>query len=101
MKLKSILWYVIGLISIILGIYCFSMEVGDKVTMQYFGGDAYTGMQQASAHAANNVMALAKVVKMGFGSLLFSVGLGMLALGITISQKSKQKKDEDEQKNNV
>lgn len=98
MKLKSILWYVIGLLSIILSICCFSMEVGDKVTMQYFGGDAYTGMQQASAHAANNVLALAKVVKFGFGSLLLSVGLAMFVWGVTISHKTEQKNDEYEKK---
>ncbi len=84
MKTKTFFWILTGLLSIALSIWCFNLEVGDKVTMQYFGGDAYTGMQQASAHTANNVMLLAKVARTGFGSLLLTLGFGMIALGISI-----------------
>lgn len=88
MKVKTIFLMLIGLLSIVLSICCFNSEVGDKVSMQYFGGDAYTGMQQASAHAANNILLLAKIVKTGFGSLLLVLGLGMIALGIAIYRKT-------------
>ena len=88
MKVKIIFFMLIGVLSIVLGICCFNFEVGDKVAMQYFGGDAYTGMQQASAHAANNILLLAKIVRTGFGSLLLVLGLGMIALGLLIYRKT-------------
>lgn len=61
MKVKTIFFVLVGLLSMALSIFCFNLEVGDKVSMQYFGGDAYTGMQQASAHAANNILLLGGV----------------------------------------
>lgn len=88
MKVKTIFFVLVGLLSMALSICCFNLEVGDKVSMQYFGGDAYTGMQQASAHAANNILLLAKIVKIGFGSLLLILGLGMIALGLTFYRKT-------------
>lgn len=88
MKVKTIFCVLVGLLSIALSVFCFNLEVGDKVSMQYFGGDAYTGMQQASAHAANNILLLAKIVKTGFGSLLLTLGLGMIALGLTFYRKT-------------
>lgn len=88
MKVKTIFFVLVGLLSMALSIFCFNLEVGDKVSMQYFGGDAYTGMQQASAHAANNILFLAKIVKIGFGSLLLTWGLGMIALGLTFYRKT-------------
>lgn len=49
--------------------------------MQYFGGDAYTGMQHASAYAANNVLALTKLIKVGISSLLFFLSLSSFGYG--------------------
>ena len=43
-----------------------------------YGGDAYTGIQNAAAQTANNVQDLAEIAAMGFGFLLISLGLFMI-----------------------
>lgn len=67
---KKITFSIIGVVGIILAIVCLLQDVGKVAEIQYFGGDAYTGMQHASAYTANNVLALTKLVKVGFSSLL-------------------------------
>ena len=36
-----------------------------------YGGDAYTGMQQAAAQAANNTIYLGDMIQIGLAALLF------------------------------
>ena len=45
------------------------MDTGERTTYQYYGGDAYSGIQHASADAANNVTALAKIARTGFSNV--------------------------------
>ncbi len=57
--LRSILFAIIGAISIILSLACFSKDVGSSVSKSYYGGDAFTGIQHAGAETGNNVYGLA------------------------------------------
>lgn len=46
-----------------------SMDTGTRTSYSYYGGDAYTGMQQASADAARNVKVQSEIILSGFRSL--------------------------------
>lgn len=88
-KSKSILLIVAGGISILLGLICFARNVGYPETRSIYGGDAYTGIQNAAAKTATNVVLLSQTVKFGFGSLLLVGGLALIAVGIPEGRKVK------------
>lgn len=46
-----------------------SMDTGTRTSYNYYGGDAYTGIQQASADAARNVKTQSEIILSGFRSL--------------------------------
>ena len=82
----------IGALSIIFAILCFVLngEFGScyYVGRQVYGGDAYTGIQNATATTANNietlnesVETLANSIKIGFGFVLLIFGLLIILLG--------------------
>lgn len=64
-----------GILSIIFGIIMFSKDIGYYEASYSYGGDAYTGIQNAAAQTANNVKALSEITKNGFGFFLIAVGL--------------------------
>lgn len=72
----------VGLISVILGIVCFSMENGAKELNSYYGGDAYTGIQQAAAQGARNGYYGNNILCLGFGSVLMVAGMVIMLLAI-------------------
>ena len=82
-----------GVVSIIFGIVCFCLDTGSYLSYQSYGGDAYTGIQHASAGTGNNVQDLAGIVKFGFGALLVVLGLALCCFFISkiIEAKSKNK----------
>lgn len=82
MKKKSVLLIIIGILAIALSIVSFCMDAGYYAVYEQYGGDAYTGMQNASARTADNVLYLCKVVKFGFGSILLVSGLTLIVAGI-------------------
>lgn len=86
---KKITFSIIGIVGIILTIVCLLQDVGKEAEMQYFGGDAYTGMQHASAYAANNILALTKLIKVGISSLLFFLSLSSFGYGFFYSSETK------------
>ena len=46
-----------------------SMDTGVRTSYSYYGGDAYTGMQQASADTARNVKLQSEIILSGFKTL--------------------------------
>ena len=75
-----ILAMIIGFVSITLGADMADSWDGDYVSSQYYGGDAYTGIQQASAATANNVRYTTEAVNEGFGNVLIIMGI-LIILG--------------------
>ncbi len=75
------LFIIAGIISIVLAIVCLTLSTGYYESNKEYGGDAYTGIQQAAAQTANNVQDLTAAVKTGFSSLLFVIGLISIAYG--------------------
>lgn len=74
---------IIGIISIIESVAIFGMQTGGYETSKSYGGDAYTGIQNASAQTANNISYLADIVQKGFAAILFVFGLTMIFLFAT------------------
>lgn len=80
--MKKVLLVIVGIVSIFLAIKCFGYETGSYVSTEKYGGDAYTGIQNASSKTANNVMYLSEITKFGFGSVLLIAGLSLVVCNI-------------------
>ena len=52
-----------GIVSIIFSFVVLEMDIGGYSSYQTYGGDAYTGIQNASAQAANNVFIFQKLLE--------------------------------------
>lgn len=91
--LKNVLFILVGIVSIGLSISCFNADDGIYVDKNYYGGDAYTGIQHAAAETGQNVRALTKLTAKGFGSILLVGGLALVVAGIP-SKKNEEKKEE-------
>ena len=104
-KFPALLGIAAGLLAVILSIVLMASggnaaidaldgkSVGERTSYSYYGGDAYTGIQQAAADTANNVRLQSSIVLAGFRALpdlipatapgfaavLLCLGLGMIA----------------------
>ncbi len=79
-----------GILSIIFGIITLKKDAGSYVSSQSYGGDAYTGIQNASAKSANNIQDLAEILKFGLGGLLIVLGIAICCyFFIKIKQNNK------------
>ena len=92
--LKSILFIIVGMVSIGLSISCFKADDGEYVIKNYYGGDAYTGIQHAAAETGQNVRALTKLASKGFGSILLVGGLALIVTGIPSRKNENRPCDE-------
>lgn len=86
---KKILFTIVGIVSIVLSIICFSAKTGGYVLRESYGGDAFTGIQHAAADTGQNVRDLAKLTAQGFGSILLVSGLTLIVFGITCTNDKK------------
>ena len=64
-----------GLLSIIFSFIVYAADTGSWESSYSYGGDAYTGIQNAAAQAANNIQDLARIMRFGMGSVLLIAGL--------------------------
>lgn len=83
-KFRSIILIVVGIIALGLSVKCFTIDDLDYATKSMYGGDAYTGIQNAAAITSRNVKELASIIQFGFGSILLVMGLGLIGYGLTI-----------------
>lgn len=73
--LKKICTTCLGILSVVLSSICFM----NTTPYRYYGGDAFTGIQQATADVANNV-------NFGFGSVLFIFGIYLIIFTFSTSK---------------
>ena len=79
---RSTVFIVIGIIAIGLAIGCYSIDDLHYEAINIYGGDAFTGIQNAAAVTSRNVKELAAIVQFGFGSVLFVMGLTLVGVGV-------------------
>ena len=88
-KLGSIGGIISGVISIIFSFVVKGMSIGSWESNLSYGGDAYTGIQNASAQAANNVQDLADIVRTGLFAFLLVFGIALICFFISQMEKDK------------
>ena len=94
----SILISILGILMVIHGIVSVTWYVGDWTAYEYYGGDAYTGIQHATAAAANNVDEIGDYLQT-FCNIsycyagIFLIIIGIYLLACSISTLPEKKKD--------
>lgn len=86
-KAKKIIFILIGIIAIVFSILMINADCGGHESFYTYGGDAYTGIQNAGAQTANNVQDLAVINSAGFSFLFALIGLFSIAYGIFLKEK--------------
>ena len=81
-KVVAILFVAVGILSVILSFSAFDAYTGGYESSLSYGGDAYTGIQNAAAQTANNVRYVTEAVAYGTGSILLIGGLAMVLFGL-------------------
>ncbi len=71
-----------SLIAFIASMNMFDSYTGGYESSERYGGDAYTGIQNAAAQTANNVEQLSTIVSEGFGWLFLLSSFTMFACGL-------------------
>ncbi len=74
-KIFSIVGIAVGAMIIIFGIVMIGMSIGSSYLLSTeFGADFYTYSYRATKAAADNVRALSRIAREGFGFLLIAIG---------------------------
>ncbi len=71
---STLLGFALGVATIVMGVMVLDCSTGSYADSASFGADFYTYMYKAGRYAANNIIYLAEIVKLGFGALLISLG---------------------------
>lgn len=77
--IPNILGMIGGALSIFAAVQVKLLDVGSWEAAEYYGGDAYTGIQQASAQTANNVLEGMRMLQTGLSGFLLAFGLATIA----------------------
>lgn len=96
-NIRTVILIIIGIVSIGLSIKCFSFKELSYEPKSMYGGDAFTGIQNAGAQTSENVKELANIVKFGFGSVLLVAGLGFLGVGLTTPMTKRVSEEETQE----
>ena len=71
----------IGILAGIIAIITMFISLFDSVDFISYGGDAYTGIQNAAAQAANNILDFSFWLFLFFGAAFLSVGTTLIRFG--------------------
>ena len=78
-KIPCILGMISGAASFVSGISVLGMSYGSYESNSKYGGDAYTGIQNAAAQTANNVKAAAEIIQAASGAFLCVFGVALIS----------------------
>ncbi|SEA88143.1 zinc-ribbon domain-containing protein [Oribacterium sp. KHPX15] len=88
-KIGNIGGIISGIISVSYAFVIKGMDVGSHEQYVTYGGDAYTGIQNASAQAANNIQDLAYIVRDGLFAFLLVFGIALICFFVTQMEDNK------------
>lgn len=97
-KFLTMAFFIIAIISLIFAVSCFGLDTGYRELNQTYGGDAYTGIQNASAQAANNMAILSENINYISGMFFALVSVVSGLLGIYNSKQVKELKKKRQKK---
>ena len=80
--IKNLAFLIAALFSFYSSYECFDESNGRYATEKTYGGDAYTGIQNAAATAAQNAADAAVLIQDGFGYLFIVSGIALLGIAI-------------------
>ena len=86
--LLKIFGIILGIIAIIMAFIILDQNIGYYEGSSSYGGDAYTGIQNAAAQTANNVMYVGEMIQLALGFQMLITGLTMLLGSICIRTKT-------------
>ena len=89
-KVVAILLILTGILSIILSMFCFIKTTRGFPSNEVYGGDAYTGIQNAAASTSRNVHFTNEILSFGFGSILIVSGIALICHGILLFDPQKE-----------
>ena len=81
-KILALVLATIGLLAVILGLIAYGLDTGYYEVSSAYGGDAYTGIQNAAAQTANNVRYVTEAIASVGGSILLITGLVLMVVGV-------------------
>lgn len=93
-KLRRVLLILAGVISIVMSIVAFRLDLGMPADREYYGGDAFTGIQHAAARTGTNLFYLTNIVHLGTCTVLFVGGITLIAFSLPASKSEKNRKCE-------
>lgn len=96
-KLLKIFGLILGVVTIVLSIVVFCRNVGYYESSVSYGGDAYTGIQNAAAQTANNVKYVGEMIRFALGAQMLVMGLAMVLGSLCIRTEEKVQISEPEQ----
>ena len=97
-KLLKIFGIILGVVTIVLAVIVLCKGVGYYESNVSYGGDAYTGIQNAAAQAANNVMYVGEMIRFALGAQMLVMGLAMVLGSLCIRIEEAVQITEPEQK---
>ena len=68
-----------GILSILFGIIVASLNTGFYISTESYGGDAYTGIQNAAAYTGKNVLQTNRILETGLCFILTVIGLAIIS----------------------
>ena len=93
-KLLKIFGIILGVLTIVLAIVVFTKSVGYYEKNVSYGGDAYTGIQNAAAQTANNVQYVGEMIRFALGSQMLVMGLAMVLGSLCIRTREQEQIEE-------
>ena len=82
---------ILSILAFVLAFVVFGKGVGSYESSKSYGGDAYTGIQNAAAQSANNVQRVGEMVRTGLGCILILHGAILLSVAVCLDVPKKEK----------
>lgn len=88
--LRSTLLALVGVACLLTGIQVYNSNIGGMASYQEYGGDAYTGIQNAEVQTGGLVRIQSDIIAKGFGSIMIFGGIALIVCAIPTNLKRKE-----------
>ena len=88
--LRSIFFALVGIACFMTGIQVYKSDIGGMSSYQEYGGDAFTGIQNAEVQTGGLVRIQSDILAKGLGSIMIFGGLTLIVCAIPTNLKRKE-----------